>query len=423
MLQTASRKPPWLKLSGPEVVRARMRLRRNFVSYGAMTTVMAATAAFAFYAGQITAGRAGPVQAAEAAAAASPVDADGVTLTDEQTRAIKVAAVAEHDFVEQHETEGLVDFNADRSVPVFSPWPGRISRVIARAGDDVKQGDVLFTIDSADLVTAESNLIAAAGVQQLTTRALERARAMLESQSIAQKDLDQATADQQTAQANLEAARAAVRIFGKTDAEIDRIVETRTTAAELRIRSPIHGRVTARNAVTGLLVQPGGGSAPFTVADLSTMWMIANVAEDELPRVRLGQPVQASLTAFPGRVFQGRVGNIGASVDPNTHRVTVRSEISDPRNELRPQMLGTFVIRTGSPVRSPAVPLAAVVREGDGTMEVFVTGVAHRFVRRTVKLGMQQDGLDQILDGVAAGERIAADGALFLANELALQTR
>ena len=400
-----------------------MRLRRNFVSYGAMTTVMAATAAFAFYAGQISAGRAGPVQAAEAAAAASPVDADGVTLTDEQTRAIKVAAVAEHDFVEQHETEGLVDFNADRSVPVFSPWPGRIARVIARAGDDVKQGDVLFTIDSADLVTAESNLIAAAGVQQLTTRALERARTMLESQSIAQKDLDQATSDQQTAQANLEAARAAVRIFGRSDAEIERIIAGRGTAAELRITSPISGRVTARNAGPGLLVGPGNAPAPFTVADISTMWMVANVPEDELPLVRLGQPVEASLAAYAGRIFEGRVSNIGAAVDPNTHRVTVRSEIRDPRHELRPQMLGTFVIRTGEPVRSPAVPAAGVVREGDGTMEVFVTRDGHRFARRTVRLGMQQDGLQQILDGVSEGERVATDNALFLANELALQTR
>ena len=306
---------------------------------------------------------------------------------------------------------------------MLSPWQGRIARVLAKAGDDVKQGDALFTIDSPDLVTTESNLIAAAGVLQLTTRALERARAMFESQSIAQKDLDQAASEQQTAQANLEAARAGVRIFGKSDAEIDRIIAGRSTAAELRIASPINGRVTARNAAPGLLVQPGSGAAPFTVADISTMWMVANVAEDELPQIHLGQPVEAALAAYPDRKFEGRVTNIGAAVDPNTHRVPVRSEIRDPRHELRPQMLGTFVIRTGVAVRSPAVPLAAVVREGDGTTEVFVTGDGRRFARRPVKLGMQQDGLDQILDGIAEGEQIATENALFLANELALQAR
>ncbi len=211
--------------------------------------------------------------------------------------------------------------------------------------------------------------------------------------------------------------------FGKSDAEIERIIASRSTASELRIASPIDGRVTARNAAPGLLVQPGNGSAPFTVADISTMWMVANVAEDELPRVRLGQPVEASLTAYPDRQFEGRVSYIGAAVDPNTHRVTVRSEIRDPRHEMRPQMLGTFVIRTGAPVRSPAIAVSGVVREGDGTMEVFVTGDGHRFVRRPVKLGMQQNGLDQILYGVAKGEQVATDGALFLANELALQAR
>jgi cobalt-zinc-cadmium efflux system membrane fusion protein len=396
----------------------------KFMRLGAVTTAVVAIVVIAFYAGQIQGGRnAGAVQAAEVRIAAGPLDADGVTLTAEQARTVKVAAVAGHDFVPRYRTEGSIDFNQDRSVQVFSPWQGRIARVLARAGDDVKGGDVLFTIDSADLVVAQSNLIAAAGVLQLTTRALERAREMFKSQSIAQKDLDQAASDQQTAQANLEAARAAVRIFGRTDAEIDRIVADRSTAAELRIASPIGGRVTARNAAAGLLVQPGNAPAPFTVADISTMWMVANVAEDELPQVRLGQQVEVSLSAFPDRRFQGRISNIGAAVDPNTHRVAVRSEIRDPHHEVRPQMLGTFVIRTGAAVRAPAVPQSGVVREGDGTMVVYVTIDGHRFVRHPVKVGMQQDGLDQILEGVAIGEQVATDGAVFLANELALQAR
>ena len=401
-----------------------MRLSGNLAGFSAVTLAIAVTAIVAFYAGELWRGRdAGSVQAAEPTAAAGQVEPDSVALSAEQAKTVRVVEVAEHDFAPHHLTEGFIDFNQDRSVQVFSPWQGRIARVLAKAGDDVKRGDVLFTIESPDLVTAESNLIGAAGVLQLTTRALERARAMFESQSIAQKDLDQAASDQQTAQANLEAARAAVRIFGKSNAEIEQIIAGRSTAAELRIVSPISGRVTARNAAPGLLLQPGNGPAPFTVADISTMWMVANVAEDELPQLRLGQPVEASLAAYPDRKFEGSVINIGAAVDASTHRVTVRSEIRDSYHELRPQMLGTFVIRTGAAVRSPAVPLPAVVREGDGTMEVFVTHDGHRFVRRPVKLGLQQDGLDQVLDGLAKGERIASDNALFVANELARQTR
>ena len=399
-----------------------MRLRWNSTRLRSVTIAIVLTVAAALYAtwgGRTT----GSVKAAEAPAAAVVVDGESVTLSDEQVKAVKVAPVAGHDFVPRHETEGFIDFNEDHSVQVFSPWSGRIVRALAKAGDDVKRGDVLFTIESPDLVTAESNLIGAAGVRQLTTRALERARAMFESQTIAQKDLDQAASDQQTAQANLEAARAAVRIFGKSDAEIEQIIAGRSTDAELRIASPIAGRVTARNAAPGLLVQPGSGTAPFTVADISTMWMVANVAEDELPRVHLGQPVEVSLSAYPDRTFEGRVSNIGAAVDPNTHRVTVRSEIRDPRHELRPQMLGSFVIHTGAAQRSPAIPLTGVVREGDGTMEVFVTSDGHRFVRRAIKIGLQQDGMDQVLEGVANGEQVATDNALFVANELARQIR
>jgi len=401
-----------------------MPVRRNWTRLSAVTMAIALSGAFAFYMGQGSGGRgAGSVHAAEEPVPVGAADADGVTLTDEQARAVKVATVAEHDFAPRHETEGFIDFNLDRSVAVFSPWQGRIVRVFAKTGDDIKKGDLLFTIESPDLVAAESSLIGAAGVLQLTTRALERARAMFESQTIAQKDLDQATSDQQTAQANLEAARAAVRIFGKSEAEIEQTVVRRSTAAELPIASPITGRVTARNAAPGLLVQPGNGTAPFTVTDISTMWMIANVAEDELAQVRLGQSVEVSLAAYSDRKFEGRVSNIGAAVDPNTRRVTVRSEVRDPLHELRPQMLGVFLIRTGVAVRSPAVPLAAVVREGDGTMEVFVTSDGHRFVRRPVKLGLQQDGLDQMLDGLAMGERVATDDALFVANELARRTQ
>jgi len=383
-----------------------MPVRRNWTRLSAVTMAIALSGAFAFYMGQGSGGRgAGSVHAAEEPVPVGAADADGVTLTDEQARAVKVATVAEHDFAPRHETEGFIDFNLDRSVAVFSPWQGRIVRVFAKTGDDIKKGDLLFTIESPDLVAAESSLIGAAGVLQLTTRALERARAMFESQTIAQKDLDQATSDQQTAQANLEAARAAVRIFGKSEAEIEQTVVRRSTAAELPIASPIKGRVTARNAAPGLLVQPG------------------NVAEDELAQVRLGQSVEVSLAAYSDRKFEGRVSNIGAAVDPNTRRVTVRSEVRDPLHELRPQMLGVFLIRTGVAVRSPAVPLAAVVREGDGTMEVFVTSDGHRFVRRPVKLGLQQDGLDQMLDGLAMGERVATDDALFVANELARRTQ
>jgi cobalt-zinc-cadmium efflux system membrane fusion protein len=186
----------------------------------------------------------------------------------------------------------------------------------------------------------------------------------------------------------------------------------------LVVPSPINGRITARSAAPGLFVQPGNAPAPFTVADIDTMWMLANVAENDSPAFRVGQQVQVKLGAFPGRVFDGKITTIGATVDPNTRRVLVRSEINDPQHELRSGMFANFVIDVGAPLRSPAVPLDGVVREGDGTQSIWVTADRRRFTKRTVKIGELHDGYRQILEGVQAGELVATEGAIFLSNEL-----
>ncbi|WP_211461354.1 efflux RND transporter periplasmic adaptor subunit [Collimonas silvisoli] len=348
---------------------------------------------------------------------------DSVTITELQSKQVKIEAAQMLDFASQREAVGYIDFNQDFTVPVFSPYQGRVRQVFAKAGDDVRKGQPLFSIDSPDLVQAESTLISTAGVVALNSKVLERARKMFETQASAQKDVEQAISDQQTAEGNYQAARNAVRIFGKSESEIDKIAATRKVDGELLVASPQRGRVTARNAAPGSLLQPGNAPAPFTVADLSTMWMVANVSEYDLPQLRLGQHVAVAVMAYPGQKFQGEITNIGAAVDPNTHRAAVRSEIKDLQHQLRPQMLATYVIRTGEPTRSVAIPVNGVVREGDGTMTVFVTQDSRRFVRRPVRLGLQQDGLTQILDGLSAGEKIAGDGALFLSNMLALQSR
>ncbi|HTV34870.1 MAG TPA: efflux RND transporter periplasmic adaptor subunit, partial [Xanthobacteraceae bacterium] len=224
-----------------------------------------------------------------------------------------------------------------------------------------------------------------------------------------------------TAEGNLRAARDAVRIFGKSDAEIDKIVAQRIADPTLVVSSPIDGRITARNAAPGLFVQPGSAPAPYTVANIDTMWMLANVAEDDSPAFSVGQPERVRIAAFPGRVFEGRVTTIGAAVDPNTRRVLVRSEIKDPQHQLRAGMFASFSIEVGAPERSPAVPLDGVVREGDGTQTVWVTSDRRHFTQRTVKMGREYDGYRQILEGVKVGELVATEGAIFLSNQLAIE--
>jgi cobalt-zinc-cadmium efflux system membrane fusion protein len=211
-----------------------------------------------------------------------------------------------------------------------------------------------------------------------------------------------------------------VRIFGKSETEVDKIVAERMADPRLVVPSPIGGRITARNAAPGLLVQPGNAPAPFSVADFSTMWMLANIAESDVPVIRVGQEVKVSVAAYPGKVFEGHVATMDSMVDPVTHRMLTRSTIDDPNHDLRSNMFATFSIRTGDPVTSLAVPLDGVVREGDGTMTVWVTSDRRRFTQRTVKIGIQKDGLRQILEGLKPGELVATDGAVFLSNMLVI---
>jgi membrane fusion protein, heavy metal efflux system len=351
--------------------------------------------------------------------APASADANSVTLSETQLAFVKLEAVAEREFPDEKTAIGSIDFDEDMTVQVFTPYQGRIVGLFAKVGDDVTKGQTLFTIDSPDLLQAESSLISAAGVLQLTTRNLERLRGLYTTRAVSQKDLDQSISDQQAAEGSLRAARDAVRLFGKTDAEIDRIIAQRVADPILVVPSPINGRITARNAAPGMLVQPGNAPAPYAVADISTMWMLANVAEADSPAFHVGQDVSVSVLALPGRVFQGRISTVGASVDPGTRRVLLRSEISDPQHLLRSGMFANFVIRVGDPARSPAVPFDGVVREGDGTMTIWVTNDRRRFAKRVVTVGQRHDGYVQILTGVKPGELVATEGALFLSNALA----
>jgi membrane fusion protein, heavy metal efflux system len=348
--------------------------------------------------------------------------ADSVDLTDSQLASVKVEPAGEYEFPIEKEAVGSIDFNQEMSVQVFTPYQGRIVGLFATVGDEVKKGQTLFTIDSPDLLQAESTLIAAAGVLQFTTRNLARLKQLYATKAVSQKDMEQAVSDQQTAEGNVRAGRDAVRLFGKSEAEIDDIIAKRLADPILVVPSPIAGRVTARNAAPGLYVQPGNAPAPFSVADISTMWMLANVAETDSPAFKVGQEVKVRVTAFPGHEFEGKISTISSSVDPSTRRVWVRSDIADPQHELRAGMFATFVIRTGEPVRGTAVPLDGVVREGDGTMTVWVTADRRRFTRRIVKIGLQRNGYRQVLEGLQPGELVATAGALFLSNALATAT-
>jgi len=336
-------------------------------------------------------------------------------LSPSQLNSIKIEAVGSYLFRVEKEAVGNIDFADDLSVQVFPAYQGTIIKTFVELGVRVQKDQPLYTIKSPDLIQAESNLIGAAATFELTNKELARVQGL---GGIAEREKEQATSDQQTADGALKAARDAVLVFGKTNAEIDQMIALRKTDPALVVRSPISGTVTSFNAPPGLLVQPGNLPAPYSVANVTVKWMLANVSETEIPFFHLGQPVQVKVMAYPDRVFQGKVSKIYATVDPNTHRVTIRSEIADPHDELRPGMLANFVIRVQNPVEATAIPANGVVREADGTMTAWVTTDRRRFEQKIITIGLRNDDRVQVLDGLRRGELVVTDNAVFLSNML-----
>jgi cobalt-zinc-cadmium efflux system membrane fusion protein len=352
-------------------------------------------------------------------AGVAPAPEPSVVLSDAQLASIKIEPVTEHAFPQERRAVGNIDFNQDLLTQVFTQYQGRIIQAFAKVGDIVKKDRPLFTIDSPDLLQAESTLISAAGVIDLTTKNLERQKNLYRQTAAAQKDYEQAISDQQAADGAYKAARGAVAVFGKSDAEIDRIVKDRKVDSTLPVFSPITGLVTARNAAPGLLVQPGNPPPVYIVADTSVMWMIAHAPERDAAELRLGQEVLASVAPFPGRAYPGKIVTIGPNVDPNTRRVFVRSEIADPDYDLRAGMFATFVITLAPPKKALAVPQDAVIREGDGSMTVWITEDGHKFLQRVITTGSSHEGFTEVLQGLKQGERVAGGGSLFIANQYA----
>jgi len=386
-----------------------------------LAVVLVAAAALAIVTGLVESGRSHgqatsantPPEAGEKTGASS--SQSSLELAPTQLNAIKIEPVGKNLFPVEKEAVGSIDYDEDLSVQVFPDYQGTIIETLAQLGAGVRKDQPLYTIKSPDLIQAESTLIGAAATYVLTNKELMRVQGL---GGVAEREKEQATSDEQTAEGALKAARDAVRIFGKTDAEIDQMIASRKIDPALVVRSPITGKITAKNAQPGWLVQPGIMPAPFSVADVSIKWMLASVMESEIPLFHLGQPVQVQVISYADRVFRGRVSKIYETVDPNTHRVTIRSEIADPNDELHPGMLANFIISVSAPVESIALPANGVVRESDGTMTAWVTTDRRHFVQRILKIGLRKDNQVQVFEGLQLGELAVTDGAVFLDNML-----
>ena len=341
---------------------------------------------------------------------------DQLSITAEQAKEVKPGPVQIKTFEQKHDAIGIIDFNQDKLVPVFSAYAGKISKVLVKAGDEVNAGQVLFTIQVPDIASAASNLLSSAGSLKVANATLKRAKELAEFKSISLKELEQNIADQQSAEGNYEAALKTMRLFDLNEDDIQQILNGRKVDVEMAVKSPVKGKVVNRNAAPGAFVQPGNAPAPITISDTDRLWLVANIPESEISFYKLGQRISVSVQAYPNTFFEANISYIADSVDPNSHRVTIRAEIANTKHQLLPQMLASFTIYSGDPIHSPALPLTAVVRENDGNFSAWITNNGKDFTRRVVKTGLSQDGYIQILDGLKQGEIAAQDKALFLSN-------
>ena len=331
----------------------------------------------------------------------------------QQLKAFTIEPVATRSFATVEVADGRIAVDADRATPVYSPFSGRIATLHAGLGDEVAAGSALATIEASEFVQAQNDLAAALAQTRLTRAALERKQALYEAQGASLQDVQQAQADRATAEAALAAVENRLAILGKSAAEIEQLKGGSRGDARVALRAPLAGVVVDRQAGPGQYIQAGGSTPLYTIADTKVVWVIGNVRESDARDVRRGQTVEVRVPAWPDRVFSARLGYVAATVDPSTHRLTVRAEIGNADGALKPEMLATLKIVTSAAGPTVAVPEAAVVYEGEHA-HVWVVHEGDRIGLREIRVGRTSDGYVEVQDGLRAGEKIVTRGSLFI---------
>lgn len=336
--------------------------------------------------------------------------------TADQLASLKIIEVTSREFHSLIKTDGYISYNEDHLTQVFSPYSGRVSRLIARPGAIVKKGDPLLAVEASEFIQGQNDAAAARATLSNAQAIEKRQRELYDAGAVAQKDWQQAQADLVAAEAALAAARGKLRILGKSDVEINALESAPGSHAETVMTAPIAGTVIQRQVGLGQYITSaaaGAANPVFTIGDLSTVWLIGNVREGDAPQLRIGQPAEVRVLALPGRVFKGWVDWIGAGVDPVTHRLQVRVQMQNPDGDLKPQMFANFTIATGDAGKAPAVPQSAVMVE-DQSAQVFVMAADGSIAARPVKIGRSNDDLLEVVSGLKAGERVVTAGTLFV---------
>lgn len=312
---------------------------------------------------------------------------------------------------------GKVQYGEDRYAKVSSPLVGRVVEVRAKLGDKVAAGQVLLSIESADIGAAYSDYVKAESDLQLATRNYELAKDLFETKALSKKDLVQAENDFFKAQAENRRARERLLALRVPTEELDKPRAERLITSRFDLKSPLTGTVVERNVTVGQMVGADPTQMLYTIADLNVLQVVAEVYERDLSRVSKGTPVAVTVEAYPDETFSGTIVYVGDVVDPTTRTIKVRCNVTNRDLKLKPEMFARVRLKTGSSTPVLALPKEAVIEVGGQTF-VFVQAADGRYVRRPVVTGAMSGDSIQIREGLQSGERVVVKGALLLKGEL-----
>ena len=343
----------------------------------------------------------------------SSISAREVSLTPAQASRIHVATVTMQAYRPVVQTTGTVAFNGDRSTQVLAPVSGPITRIIVKAGSVVQRGAALATVTSPDFAAATAAYRKAQAAYLNAKRIADLDAQLFRNDAIARRELEQAQTDAAGAAADRDAAIEQMRALGVDEGSIAALRENRAGApTQAVIRAPISGTVVEKLVNPGQLIQ--AGSTPcFTIADLSTVWVMANVFESDMASVAAGQTATITTGALPTPIT-GQVAYVSALVDPASKAAAVRILAPNPRGVLKRDMLVNVAIRASEGRNGVLIPVSAVMRDDQNLPFLYLARPDDHFARRQITIGSRIGDQYEVVAGLAAGDRIVVDGALFL---------
>ena len=339
--------------------------------------------------------------------------ASDVTLTAAQLQHIRLYTVAASEYRQTVQTTGTVDFDNDQATSVLAPFSGPVARLLVASGDKVRKGQPLAVVDSPDFAAAVSAYSKALVTARNARRLAAMDQDLVKHDGVAQREAAQAQTDAANAEADRDAALQALQALNVDPATIKGIRQGRSLGRiEGIIRAPIAGTVVEKLITPGQLLQ--AGSTPcFTVANLSRVWVMAQIAGDDLAAVRIGDPADI-VTGIGAKDFRGSVANISAVVNPDTRAVLARVVVDNPGDFLKKQMYVGVQIHSREPSSGLLIPVSAMLRDDENLPFVYLARPDGSFARQHVSLGHRIGDRYVIPRGLKAGDRIVVDGGIFV---------